>query len=82
MKTKFFRILSVFLLGALFLAACAQPTPEVVEIEKEVVVTEVVEKEVVVTEMVEVEVEKVVTPTAAPGRQTLIVGIDRRASDA
>jgi peptide/nickel transport system substrate-binding protein len=76
MRTKFLRILSIFLFGALFLAACAQPTPEVVEVEKEVVVTEVVEKEVVVTEMVEVEVEKVVTPTAAPGRQTLIVGID------
>jgi len=76
MKTKLFRILRIFLLGSLFLAACAQPTPEVVEVEKEVVVTEVVEKEVIVTEMVEVEVEKLVTPTTTPGRQTLIVGIE------
>lgn len=62
---------SILLLLTLVLAACAQPTPEVVK--EEVVVTQVVEKEVVVTEIVEV--EKVVTPTSEPGRQTLIVAM-------
>jgi len=62
---------SILLLLSLVLAACAQPTPEVVI--EEVVVTQVVEKEVVVTEIVEV--EKVVTPTSEPGRQTLIVAL-------
>lgn len=66
---------SIFLLLTLVLAACAQPTPEVIK--EEVVVTQVVEKEVVVTEVVTeiVEVEKVVTPTSEPGRQTLIVAL-------
>jgi peptide/nickel transport system substrate-binding protein len=62
---------SVLILLTLVLAACAQPTPEVVK--EEVIVTQVVEKEVVVTEIVEV--EKVVTPTSEPGRQTLIVAL-------
>jgi peptide/nickel transport system substrate-binding protein len=74
MKKFVFKIFPVLMLLSLVVAACAQPTPEVVE--KEVIVTEVVEKEVVVTEEVEVEVEKVVTPTSAPGRTTLIVGIN------
>ncbi len=67
------KIFAFVLLVALILAACAQPTPEVVK--EEVVVTEVVEKEVVVTEVVEVEKEVVITPTAEPGRATLIVGV-------
>ena len=62
---------SVLLLLSIVLAACAQPTPEVIK--EEVVVTQIVEKEVVVTEIVEV--EKVVTPTSEPGRQTLIVAL-------
>jgi peptide/nickel transport system substrate-binding protein len=62
---------SILLLLTLVLAACAQPTPELVK--EEVVVTQIVEKEVVVTEVVEV--EKVVTPTSEPGRQTLIVAM-------
>ncbi len=62
---------SILMLLTLVMAACAQPTPEVVI--EEVVVTQVVEKEVVVTEVVEV--EKVVTPTTELGRQTLIVAM-------
>ena len=62
---------SILILLTLAMAACAQPTPEVIK--EEVVVTQVVEKEVVVTEIVEV--EKVVTPTSEPGRQTLIVAL-------
>jgi multiple sugar transport system substrate-binding protein/raffinose/stachyose/melibiose transport system substrate-binding protein len=56
-------ILSLFVLGALILTACAQPTPEtVVEtvvVEKEVIETVEVEKEVKVIETVEVEKEVV-----------------------
>ena len=44
---------SILILLTLAMAACAQPTPEVIK--EEVVVTQVVEKEVVVTEIVEVE---------------------------
>lgn len=54
-------ILIAFLLLGLVLGACAQPTPGV-RVEEKVV------KETVV-------VEKVVTPTPAPGRQTIIVGL-------
>jgi len=71
MKGVVVKSVSILLLLTLVLAACAQPTPEVVK--EEVVVTQVVEKEVVVTEIVEV--EKVVTPTSEPGRQTLIVAM-------
>jgi peptide/nickel transport system substrate-binding protein len=58
---------------AFTLAACAQPTPEVIT--EQVIVTEVVEKTVVVTEVVEKEVEKLITPTTEQGRQTLIIGM-------
>jgi basic membrane lipoprotein Med (substrate-binding protein (PBP1-ABC) superfamily) len=44
------------LVAAVTIAACATPTPEVVEVEKEVRVTEVVEKEVEVTAVVEKEI--------------------------
>lgn len=76
MRTNFQHIFCLLSLSVLLVAACAPSSPEVVEVEKEVVITEIVEKEVIVTEMVEVEVEKVVTPTPESGRQTLIVGID------
>jgi peptide/nickel transport system substrate-binding protein len=64
-------MLGALVLLTLLVGACAQPTPEVIE----KVVTEVVEKEVVVTEVVEKEVEKLITPTAVPGRQTIIVAL-------
>ncbi len=60
-------ILVALLLWGLTLGACAQPTPEVRVEEK------VVKETVVVTE--KEEVEKVVTATPVPGRQTIIVGM-------
>ena len=57
MKTRMLQILSVMMVLGLVLSACQ---PQVVEVEKEVVVTQVVEKEVEVEKVVEVEVEKVV----------------------
>ncbi len=66
---KLFKRLSVLVVGALILAACAAPTPVV----QEVVVTQ--EVEVVVTEQVEVEVEREVevqvTPTPVGGELIL-----------
>ena len=59
-------IFSVFVVGVMILAACATPTPQIVEVtrevEKEVKVTEIVKEEVEVTKVVkeEVEVTKVV----------------------
>jgi peptide/nickel transport system substrate-binding protein len=73
MKKFKLHIFIIMMVVALTLAACAQPTPEVIT--EEVVVTEVVEKEVVVTEVVEKEVEKLITPTPEPGRQVLIIGM-------
>ena len=55
MKTRMLQILSVMMVLGLVLSACQ---PQVVEVEKEVVVTQVVEKEVEVEKVVEVEVEK------------------------
>ncbi len=77
MKHRTLLLISVLVIPALLLVACAAPTPEVVEkeviVEKEVPVTVVVEKEVIVKEKVvetvvvekEVVVEKVVTATPA-----------------
>jgi len=74
MKHKIQLLISVLVIPALLLVACAAPAPEVVEkeviVEKEVPVTVEVEKEVIVKEKVietvvvekEVVVEKVVTP--------------------
>ena len=61
MKTRMLQILSVMMALGLVLSACK---PQVVEVEKEVVVTQVVEKEVevAVEKIVEVEVEKIVLP--------------------
>jgi peptide/nickel transport system substrate-binding protein len=70
-RRSIFKMLGALVLLTLLVGACAQPTPEVIE----KVVTEVVEKEVVVTEVVEKEVEKLITPTAVPGRQTIIVAL-------
>ena len=66
-------IFIIMMVVAFTLAACAQPTPEVIT--EEVIVTEVVEREVVVTEVVEKVVEKLITPTPELGRQTLIIGM-------
>jgi peptide/nickel transport system substrate-binding protein len=75
MKHKIQLLISVLVIPALLLVACAAPAPEVVEkeviVEKEVPVTVEVEKEVIVKEKVvetvivekEVVVEKVVTAT-------------------
>ncbi len=77
-------LLSVLLVAALLLAACASATPEIVEkevvIEKEVPVTVEVEKEVVVekkvVETVVVEKEVVVeVPVAAPAGEPLKIGV-------
>jgi peptide/nickel transport system substrate-binding protein len=79
--------LSLLLVLAL-LSACA-PTPETVEVEKivtqvvevketvEVEVEKIVEKEVTVKEtvQVEVEVEKLITPTAPPARDVILVAL-------
>lgn len=61
--------LSLVLLLAIVLAACAPATPATTVVEQTVVVRETV----MVTEREEV--EKVVTPTSAPGRQTIIVAL-------
>ena len=57
MKTRMLQVLSVMMVLGLVLSACQ---PQVVEVEKEVVVTQVVREEVEVEKVVEVEVEKVV----------------------
>jgi len=61
--------LSLVLLLAIVLAACAPATPATTVVEQTVVVRETV----MVTEREEV--EKLVTPTSAPGRQTIIVAL-------
>ncbi len=70
---KLIILVLVLALGALALSACSQPTPEVKEVVKTVVVTQVVEKEVEKTVVVTQEVEKVVevTPTPEPEPVTL-----------
>ncbi|MBN1147510.1 MAG: ABC transporter substrate-binding protein [Anaerolineales bacterium] len=73
MKHTMLKVLGATLLLALLLAACAQPTPQVIE----KIVTEVVEKEVIKTVEVEKEVEKLITPTPEPGRTTLIVALSQ-----
>lgn len=82
-KRKLLTGLSALMVLAL-LAGCGTPTPEVVE--KEVVVTQIIQetvmvegtpqvREVEVTKVVEVEKEVVVTPTAEPGRDVIIVAL-------
>jgi len=70
--------LRAFLLLALLLAACAQATPEAPKVET-------VKETVVVVETVEVtvkeEVEKLITPTAVPGRQTIIIALSQAPSE-
>jgi iron(III) transport system substrate-binding protein len=68
---KAMKYLVFIIIGGLFLAACATPTPAVrtVEVERQVVVTQEVEKQVVVTQEVEKVVE--VTPTPIGGQLTL-----------
>jgi peptide/nickel transport system substrate-binding protein len=83
-------LLATLVVMALLAAQCAAPpTPErvvetvvvkeTVEVEKVVKETVEVEVEKIVQETVEVqvEVEKVVTPTPVPGRQTLIVALSQ-----
>jgi peptide/nickel transport system substrate-binding protein len=64
--------ISLLMILGILLSACAQATPQVSEpsVVKETVV---VRETVVVTE--KQEVEKLVTPTAVPGSQTIIVGL-------
>ncbi|HSF83544.1 MAG TPA: ABC transporter substrate-binding protein [Anaerolineales bacterium] len=77
-----FRIVNVsvraLLLITLLLAACGQATPEAPKVET-------IKETVVVVETVEVtvkeEVEKLVTPTAVPGRQTIIVALSQAPSE-
>jgi peptide/nickel transport system substrate-binding protein len=70
--------ISVLLILSVLISACAQATPEVSQPEPVTIrETVVVQETVVVTELEEVEVERVVTPTAAPGRQTIIVALSR-----
>ena len=78
MKTKWYNVFALLVVAAVLLAACAAPTPELIEkevvVEKLVIETVVVEKEVVVEKPVietvivekEVVVEKVVTATPLP----------------
>jgi peptide/nickel transport system substrate-binding protein len=68
--------ISILLILSVIISACAQPTPEVVQPEPVTVRETVVVQETVVVTEVE-EVERIVTPTAAPGRQTLIVALAR-----
>lgn len=68
-------VLALLVIGAPLMAACAAPTPQVIE--KVVKETVVVEKEVPVevTKVVEKVVEKVVTPTPVPVETIRIGGI-------
>ena len=77
MRKQYLISLFTLILLVLVLGACAQPTPEVRVEERVVKETVVVEETVVVTEKeeVQVEVEKLITPTTVPGRQTLIVAM-------
>jgi ABC-type transport system substrate-binding protein len=70
--------ISILLILSVMVSACAQatPAPEVSQPEPVTIrETVVVQETVVVTELEEV--ERIVTPTAAPGRQTIIVGLAR-----
>ena len=72
-------IQGVLLVATLWLlAACAAPTPQVVE--KTVVVEKPVERTVVAEKTVIVEKTVVVQPTAVPGRDTLVVALARAPS--
>jgi peptide/nickel transport system substrate-binding protein len=63
---KAYKLTSLLLVIVTLLAACSTPTPEVVEVTVEKVVTEVVKETIVVEEPAEI-VEKVVTATPPPG---------------
>jgi peptide/nickel transport system substrate-binding protein len=70
--------ISILLILSVMVSACAQatPAPEVSQPEPVTIrETVVVQETVVVTELEEI--ERIVTPTAAPGRQTIIVGLAR-----
>jgi peptide/nickel transport system substrate-binding protein len=73
MHKRRFSLIWALLPLVLILAGCAQATPEAVVQEKVVEQTVVVKETVVVTE--KEQVEKVVTPTAQPGRQTIIIAL-------
>ena len=69
-RNKWIILVLVLVLGAIALSACSQATPEVKEVVKTVVVTQVVEKEVEKTVVVTKEVEKIVEVTPeAPQNQ-------------
>ncbi len=73
MNTRKLFLFRALLPLVLILTGCAQATPETVIQEKVVEQTVVVKETVVVTE--KEEVEKVVTPTAQPGRQTIVIAL-------
>ncbi len=78
MSRKLSYFIRVLLPLAVILTACAQPPaapPEEMIVKETVVVVETV----VVTE--KEEVEKVITPTPVPGRQTIIVGLSQAPSE-
>jgi len=58
-RFQLYTLIAILLLGVLALGACAQPTPEVVEVIKEVEVEKIVEKPVEVVKEVEKQVEVV-----------------------
>lgn len=67
-------LISILLILVVVLSACAQATPEVSQPEPVTIrETVVVQETVVVTELEEV--ERIVTPTSPPGRQTIIVAL-------
>jgi ABC-type transport system substrate-binding protein len=69
-------VISILLILSVIASACAQATPEVSQPETVTIrETVVVQETVVVTELEEV--ERLITPTAAPGRQTIIVALSR-----
>lgn len=63
---------SVVIILGIIVSACAQATPQVSQ-PTAIKETVVVQQTVVVTQ--KEQVEKIVTPTSAPGRQTIIVGL-------
>jgi len=70
-------IFSVVLILGVILSSCAQPTPQAPQAAEPVSIKEtVVVKETVMVPQKE-EVEVIITPTAVPGRQTIIVALSQ-----
>jgi peptide/nickel transport system substrate-binding protein len=69
-------LISILLILSVIASACAQATPEVSQPEPVTIRETVVVQETIVVTEVE-EVERLITPTPAPGRQTIIVALSR-----